>query len=101
MYRAKIGFSGNIIMKKNEVREIKDKKLVNDLIQAGYIEEYKSSTSKELEKENATLKEDLEKALATIEELNKRIAELPATPETSDDGTPSDDGDTSDKEDKK
>ena len=73
MYIAKIGFSGAITMKKNEVREIKDKKLIKDLIDAGYIEEYKSSTPKELQKENETLKKALNDANATIEELNKKI----------------------------
>ena len=76
MYIAKVGFSGAIIMKKNEVREIKDKKLINDLIKAGYIEEYKSFTPKELQKENETLKKALDDATATIEELNKKIEEL-------------------------
>jgi hypothetical protein len=41
MYRAKIGFSGIIYMKKGEVKEIKDKKIVKDLLNAGYIEEVK------------------------------------------------------------
>lgn len=45
MYRAKIGFSGLISMKKNEVKEIKDKKLVKDLLKAGYIEEVKPTKS--------------------------------------------------------
>jgi hypothetical protein len=41
MYRAIIGFSGLINMKKGEVKEIKDKALVKDLLKAGYIEEVK------------------------------------------------------------
>ena len=41
MYRAKIGFSGLITMKKGEVKEIKDKKIVKDLLKAEYIEEIK------------------------------------------------------------
>ena len=41
MYRAKIGFSGIISMKKGEVKAIKDKKIVKDLLKAGYIEEVK------------------------------------------------------------
>lgn len=45
MYRAKIGFSGLISMKKNEVRDIKDKKIVKDLLKAGYIEEVKPKKS--------------------------------------------------------
>jgi hypothetical protein len=38
MYRAKIGFSGLISMSKGEVREIKDKDLIKDLLNANYIE---------------------------------------------------------------
>ena len=41
MYKAKIGFSGIISMKKNEVKQIKDKAIVKDLLKAGYIEEIK------------------------------------------------------------
>ena len=41
MYRALVGFSGLITMRKNEVKQIKDKKLVKDLLKAGYIEEVK------------------------------------------------------------
>jgi hypothetical protein len=39
MYRAIRGFSGLIHMRKNEVKEIKDKELVKDLLKAGYIVE--------------------------------------------------------------
>lgn len=42
MYKAKIGFSGLISMRKNEIKEIKDKKIVKDLLKAGYIEEIKT-----------------------------------------------------------
>lgn len=38
-------FSGLISMKKNEVREIKDKNIVKDLLKAGYIEEVKTAKS--------------------------------------------------------
>lgn len=39
MYRAKIGFSGlHLSMRKGEVREIKDKDLIKDLLSANYIE---------------------------------------------------------------
>lgn len=41
MYRALVGFSGLINMRKDEVREIKDKAIINDLLKAGYIEELK------------------------------------------------------------
>lgn len=46
MYRAVIGFSGLINMKKGEIKEIKDKALVKDLLKAGYIVEVKPEKSK-------------------------------------------------------
>jgi hypothetical protein len=46
MYRAIIGFSGLINMKKGEIKEIKDKALVKDLLKAGYIEEVKPVKAK-------------------------------------------------------
>lgn len=46
MYRAIIGFSGLITMKKGEIKEIKDKALVKDLLKAGYIEEVKPVKAK-------------------------------------------------------
>jgi hypothetical protein len=46
MYRAIIGFSGLINMKKGEVKEIKDKALVKDLLKAGYIVEVKPEKAK-------------------------------------------------------
>lgn len=48
-YRALKGFSGLISMSKGEVREIKDKYIVDDLLKAKYIEPIekpKTTTSK-------------------------------------------------------
>lgn len=39
MYKALVSFSGLINMTKGEVREIKDKEIIKDLLKAGYIEE--------------------------------------------------------------
>ena len=46
MYKAVVGFSGAITMKKGEVKEIKDKALVKDLLNAGYIVEVKPEKAK-------------------------------------------------------
>ena len=46
MFKALKTFSGKISMKKGEVRDIKDKYIVNDLLQAGYIEKEKPATKK-------------------------------------------------------
>lgn len=47
MYKAVVGFTGlTITMKKDEVKEIKDKALVKDLLKAGYIVEVKPVKAK-------------------------------------------------------
>lgn len=38
MYKALICFSGKISMTKGQIKEIKDKNLIEDLLKAGYIE---------------------------------------------------------------
>ena len=38
-------FSGLISMRKNDVKDIKDKNIVKDLLKAGYIEEVKTEKS--------------------------------------------------------
>lgn len=43
-YKAKVAFAGKISMMCNEVREITDKELINDLLNAGYIEEITKET---------------------------------------------------------
>jgi hypothetical protein len=43
MYKALTSFSGLISMSKGEVREIKDKEIVKDLLQAKFIEEIKNT----------------------------------------------------------
>jgi len=44
MYKALISFSGIISMTADEVKEITDKEIVKDLLEAGYIEEIKKET---------------------------------------------------------
>jgi hypothetical protein len=39
MYKALVSFSGSISMSKGQVKEIKDKEIIKDLIKAKYIEE--------------------------------------------------------------
>ena len=46
MYKAIVGFSGLITMRKNEIKEIKDKNIVKDLLKAGYIVEIKPEKAK-------------------------------------------------------
>ena len=51
MYRALVSFSGKISMVKNQVKEIKDKEIINDLLKAGYIEEVKATKKEEAKEE--------------------------------------------------
>jgi hypothetical protein len=41
MYKALVSFSGLVSMSKGQVKEIKDKEVIEDLLRAGYIEEVK------------------------------------------------------------
>ncbi len=41
MYKALKSFAGAVSMRKDEVKEINDKEIVKDLLNAGYIEEVK------------------------------------------------------------
>ena len=50
MYKALISFCGQINMVEGEVREIKDKEVVKDLLKAHYIEEVKSAKPKKADK---------------------------------------------------
>ena len=49
MYKALKSFAGKVSMRKGEVKEINDKEIVKDLLNAGYIEEVKPA-KKEKEK---------------------------------------------------
>jgi len=46
MYKALVTFVGKVSMEKGQVREIKDKDVINDLLKASYIEEIKPTKKK-------------------------------------------------------
>ena len=48
MYKALKSFAGKVSMRKGEVKEINDKEIVKDLLNAGYIEEVKPEKNEEL-----------------------------------------------------
>ena len=48
MYKALKPFAGKVSMRKGEVKEINDKEIVKDLLNAGYIEEVKPEKKEEL-----------------------------------------------------
>ena len=41
-----IGFSGLVSMRKNEVKDIRDKSIVTDLLRAGYVEQVEKPKTK-------------------------------------------------------
>ena len=47
MYKALKSFSGKISMNKGQVREIADKEFAKNLLEAGYIEEVKTTKAEE------------------------------------------------------
>ena len=48
MYKALKSCAGKVSMRKGEVKEINDKEIVKDLLNAGYIEEVKPEKKEEL-----------------------------------------------------
>lgn len=48
MYKALKSFAGKVSMRKGEVKEINDKGIVKDLLNAGYIEEVKPEKKEKL-----------------------------------------------------
>lgn len=46
MFKALVSFSGLISMSKGQVKKIKDKEVIKDLLKAGYIEEVKTTKKK-------------------------------------------------------
>ncbi len=50
MYKALISFCGKVSMTEGEVRDIKDKEVIKDLLDAHYIEEVKEAKPKKTAK---------------------------------------------------
>jgi hypothetical protein len=46
MFKALKSFCGKVSMKKGEIKEINDKEIINDLLNAGLIEEIKANKTK-------------------------------------------------------
>lgn len=57
MYKALKSFAGKVSMRKGEVKEINDKEIVKDLLNAGYIEEVKPAKK---EKKVQEVQEEIE-----------------------------------------
>ena len=57
MFRALKSFTGKVAMTRGQVKDIKDKDIVKDLLNSGYIEEVKNEIKKEVEKVAKEVKE--------------------------------------------
>jgi len=78
MFTVLKSFSGKVSGSKGHVIELSNKAIIDDLLKAGYIEEYteKNKSQTELKKENETLKKEIEQLKLEIEELTTQLAEL-------------------------
>lgn len=70
MYKALKSFSGLVNMTKGEIKDLKDKNIIKDLLNAGYIEEVKEET-KNIKNE---IKKDVEKVVDKVEEGLKKVS---------------------------
>jgi ribosomal protein S19E (S16A) len=66
MYKALKSFSGLVTMAENDIKEIKDEKIVKDLLKAGYIEKVKDETK--------NIKKDIENVVDKVEEEIKKVS---------------------------
>lgn len=69
MFKALKSFCGKVSMKKGETKDINDKEIIKDLLNAGYIEEIKDETKKITTK----VKEEIKKAEEKVEEEVKKV----------------------------
>ena len=91
MYKVLASFCGNINGQKDQLINISDPDVVKDLKQAGYIEEYKEKSDKELkasvkalEEENAKQKEELDKLMEEKKKLEEEVTSLKNAKEDTD-----------------
>lgn len=61
MYKALKSFCGKVSMKKGETKDIDDKDVIKDLLNAGYIEEIKNESKKIITKAKEEIKDTEEK----------------------------------------
>lgn len=61
MYKALKSFCGKVSMKKGETKDIDDKNVIKDLLNAGYIEEIKNESKKIVTKAKEEIKDTEEK----------------------------------------
>lgn len=73
MFKALKSFTGKVKMQKGQVADIKDKDIIEDLLNAGYIEEVKEEAKKETTKLKNEIKNDVEKVVFKVEEEVKKI----------------------------
>ena len=75
MFKALKSFCGKISMKKNEIKDIDDKELIKDLLNAGYIEEIKEQVKKietKVKKEVKTIEEEVKEEVKKTKTSKKK-----------------------------
>lgn len=68
MFKALKSFCGKVSMKKGETKDINDKEIIKDLLNAGYIAEVKE----EVKKIDTKIKEEVKKIEEKVEEKAKK-----------------------------
>lgn len=68
MFKALKSFSGKVSMAKGQKKDIQDKEVIKDLLNAGYIEEIKEEVKNEIKKEV----KKVEKVIDEIKTKNKK-----------------------------
>ena len=75
MYKALKSFGGIVSMKKNEIKDINDENIINDLLNAGYIEEIKEEVKKidtKVKDELKTLEEEVKTETKKVKTSKKK-----------------------------
>lgn len=75
MFKALKSFCGKISMKKNEIKDIDDKELIKDLLNAGYIEEIKEEVKKidkKVKDKVETLEEEVKDEVKKVKTSKKK-----------------------------
>jgi gas vesicle protein len=79
MFKALKSFCGKVSMKKGEIKDINDENIINDLLNAGYIEKIKENIKEEIKE----VKEEVKTEVKEIEEKIEKEVKKTKTSKTS------------------
>ena len=83
MFKALKSFCGKVSMKKGEIKDINDENIINDLLNAGYIEKIKENIKEEIKEEIKEVKEEVKTEVKEIEEKIEKEVKKTKTLKTS------------------